>query len=133
MTVKPRECSQLLASQTHKTSSDADGYILGAPSPDFTKGIKNEHCVMWGCEEEFTTTNYGIVTTPLKEYEISTGTRTCPETELLDRKGMRVRVIRQIEELKELKLCKKACLTDDEILAVVRVPPHRFHITCVAD
>ena len=37
-----------------------------------------------------------------------------------DKKGRRVRVIRRIEELKLLKLCRKAGLTDDEILAVVR-------------
>ena len=37
-----------------------------------------------------------------------------------DKKGRRVRVIRQIDELKRLKMCQKACLTDDEILAVVR-------------
>jgi hypothetical protein len=37
-----------------------------------------------------------------------------------DMKGRRVRVIRRIEELKQLKLCRKAGLTDDEILAVVR-------------
>ena len=35
-------------------------------------------------------------------------------------KGRRVRVIRRIEELKQLKLCRKAGLTDDEILTVVR-------------
>jgi len=37
-----------------------------------------------------------------------------------DKNGRRVRVVRRIEELKLLKLCKKAGLTDDEILAVVR-------------
>jgi hypothetical protein len=78
---------------------------------------------MWGFNVMFITSNYGLVTTPLKEYEISTGQRACPETEMLDRKGVRVRVIRRIEELKRLKLCRKARLTDDEILAVVRVPP----------
>jgi hypothetical protein len=75
---------------------------------------------MWGFDVAFTTTNYGLVTTPLKEYEISTGQRACPASELLDRRGVRVRVIRRIEDLKRLKLCRKARLTDDEILAVVR-------------
>ncbi len=72
---------------------------------------------------EFTTTNYGIVTTPLKEYEISTGQRDCPAIELLDKRGNNVRVIRRIEELKLLKLCQKARLTEDEILAVVGALP----------
>ncbi len=72
---------------------------------------------------QFTTTNYGLVTTPLKEYEISTGQRACPAEELLDKKGKHVRIIRRIEELKLLKLCQKARLTEDEILAVVGALP----------
>jgi hypothetical protein len=97
--------------------------IPGAPNPNFTKGIKDEHCVMWGFSVEYTTTNYGVVTTPLKEYEISTGQRACAEHELKDKKGRRVRIIRRMEELKLLKLCQKASLTEDEILAVVRPLP----------
>jgi hypothetical protein len=75
---------------------------------------------MWGHDVEFTTSNYGLTTTPQKEYDISTGRRLCPEEDMKDKKGNRVRVIRQIEELKRLKLCQKASLTQDEILAVVR-------------
>jgi hypothetical protein len=81
---------------------------------------------MWGFDVEFNTTNYGLVTTPLKEYEISKGQRICPEKEMEDRKGVRVRVFRPIEKLKQLPLCQEACLTDDEILTVVRVPPLPF-------
>ncbi len=75
---------------------------------------------MWGFNFEFTTSNYGLTTTPLKEYEISTGMRPCPEEDKKDKKGRLVRVIPRIEELKQLKMCRKACLSDDEILAVVR-------------
>ncbi len=78
---------------------------------------------MWGYNVEFTTTNYGIVTTPLKEYEISTGQKACPAKELMDKRGNRVRIIRLIEELKQLKICIKAHLTEDEILAVVGALP----------
>jgi hypothetical protein len=77
---------------------------------------------MWMCDETFTTSNYGLKTTPRKEYEISTGKRACSEDDMKDQKGRRVRVIRRLEELKLLKLCQKARLTDDEILAVVRAP-----------
>jgi hypothetical protein len=94
--------------------------ISGAPNPKFSKGIKDEHCVMWGFNVEFTTSNYGLTTTPQKEYEISTGIRPCPEEDLLDKKGRSVRVILPIEKLKLLNLSHKAVLTDDEILAVVR-------------
>jgi hypothetical protein len=75
---------------------------------------------MFGFNVDFTTSNYGLTTTPLNEYEISTSKRQCPEKEMEDKKGRRVRVIRRIEELRRLKLCRKADLTDDEILAVVR-------------
>ncbi len=94
--------------------------IPGAPDPNFAKGIKNEHCVMWGSDKEFITSNYGLATTPQREYEISTGQRVCPVNDLMDREGVHVRVIRRIEELKRLKLSQQAGLTDDEILAVVR-------------
>ncbi len=77
---------------------------------------------MWGFNVKFTTSNYGLTTTPRNEYEISTGERPCPEEHMKDKKGERVRVIRRLEELKRLKLCQKARLTDDEILAVVRNP-----------
>ena len=82
--------------------------------------MRDEHCEMPGYNFEFTTSNYGLTTTPLGEYEISTGKRQCPEKDMLDRKGRRVRVIRPIEELRQLKLCSKAGLTTDEILTVVR-------------
>jgi hypothetical protein len=75
---------------------------------------------LWGFDVELTTSNYGLITTPKKEYEISTGQRLCPEEEMKDKKGRRVRVIKPIEELKLVKVCQKAGLTDDEILAVVR-------------
>ncbi len=82
--------------------------------------MRDEHCVMFGFDVEFTTSNYGLTATPLDEYGISTSERQCPEKDMLDKKGRRVRVIRRIEELRRLKLCRKASLTDDEILAVVR-------------
>ena len=97
-------------------------FISGPPHPNLSKGIHDEHCVMWGLDLNFTTSNYGLTTTPQNEYLISTGKRPCPEKDMKDRKGRHVRVIRRIEELRRLKLCRKARLTDDEILAVVRAP-----------
>jgi hypothetical protein len=95
-------------------------WYSGAPNPNFSKGIKDEHCVLWGFDVELTTSNYGLITTPQKEYEISTGQRLCPEEDMKDKKGRRVRVIQPLEKLKRLKICQKASLTDDEVLAVVR-------------
>jgi hypothetical protein len=107
---------------------NSSSFIPGAPHPNFSKGMHDEHCAMWGFDVELTTSNYGLTTTPRNEYEISTGKRECPEKDMQDKKGRRVRVIRRIEELRRLTLCSKACLTDDEILAVVHAKygPNQF-------
>ena len=85
---------------------------------------------MWGFDVEFTTSNYGLTTTPRNEYEISTGKRLCPEDAMKDKKGARVRVVQQIAVLSQLDLCRKAGLTDDEILAVVRAK-HAAMLSCM--
>ena len=85
--------------------------------------MEEEHCVKAGCDDEFVTSNYGIRTTPRKEYEIATGRRACPPGDMLDKKGRKVRDVRRIEELKGLKLVQRAGLEEAEILAVVS-PPH---------
>ncbi len=103
----------------------------GAPNTKFAEAIEHEHTTMFGCEREFTTSNYLVTTTPRKEYEIATGRRECPEGDKLDRKGRRVRVIRSIDALKTLEICRRAGLRDYEILAVVRArkrAPGHFRI-----
>jgi hypothetical protein len=82
--------------------------------------MKDEHCVMWGFDWKLTSRNCGLITTPQTEYNISTGRESCPDEHMLDKKGRCVRIIKRIEELRQLQLCRKAGLTDDEILAVVR-------------
>ncbi len=82
--------------------------------------MEDEHCVKAGCSDEFVTGNYGVRTNPRKEYEIATGRRACPTEDMLDKKGGKVRVVKRIEELKLLKMARKAGLSEDEILAVVR-------------
>ncbi len=74
---------------------------------------------MAGCDTAFTTNNYGVTTTPQKEYGIATGKQECPEEDMLDRKKRKVRIIHKIDALKTLEICKKAGLKDYEILAVV--------------
>jgi hypothetical protein len=62
--------------------------IPGSPNLDFSKGIKDEHCSMWGFNvaSSFTSSNYGLTTTPQKEYKISTGMQLCPEEDMKDKK-----------------------------------------------
>ena len=85
------------------------------------EGIENEHTKLHGCDTPFTTSNYLVTTTPRKEYEIAMGLRECPEEDMLDRKKRKVRVIKRIDALKTLELCRRAGLKDYEILAVVSV------------
>jgi hypothetical protein len=81
--------------------------------------MREEHCDKTGCEDEFVSSNYGVRTTPRKEYLIVTGKHTCPDEDMMDKKRRKVRVVRGIEELKGLKLVRKAGLTEDEVIAVV--------------
>jgi hypothetical protein len=84
----------------------------GAPNLKVSLGIKNEHTVLAGCDSEFTTPN-GKATCPSKEYEIATtGRHPCPGSE-------KHRTLHTIDALRALEICRKAELTDDEILAVV--------------
>ncbi len=91
----------------------------GAPHQNLAKGMKDEHCAKAGCTDSFVTSNYGVRTNPCKEFEIATGQRECLAEDMLDKRGREIRVLKHIEELKQLKVAEKAGLTADEILAVV--------------
>ena len=75
---------------------------------------------MYGHDEPFETSNYGVRTNPRQEYEITTGKRDCAAKDMEDRKGRPVRIIRRIDELKLLKVAQKAGLVEEELIAVVR-------------
>lgn len=109
----------------------ADGeWLAGAPHPDLAKGMQDEHCEMAGCEEEFVTPNYGVVTTPRKEYEIAVGNRACPEKDMLDKKGKRVREIKKIAELMKLPLVETAKLVEQEVVSVVSCDANSRRMFC---
>ncbi len=94
--------------------------LAGSPNPNLSEGLEKEHCAKAGSCTKFTTSNYGVTTTPEKEYKIAKGLLKCPAEDMVDKKGRRVRVIQPIEDLQELVLSRRARLTYDEILAVVR-------------
>jgi hypothetical protein len=79
---------------------------------------------MYGHDEPFETSNYGVRTTPRQEYEITTGKRDCEMKDMEDKKGRPVRIIRRIEELKLLNVAQKAGLVEEELIAVVRARHH---------
>jgi hypothetical protein len=91
----------------------------GESNPNLSKGMADEHCVMYGHDEPFETSNYSVRTTPRQEYEITTGKRDCAAKDKVDKKGKLVRIIRSIEELKLLKVVQKAGLVEEELIAVV--------------
>jgi hypothetical protein len=87
---------------------------VGAPSLEFEKAMKAEHCLKGGCDHEFTTGNYHVTTCAKKEWDITLGERPCPEED----RG-HGRTIHSIEELEKQDLAKKAGLQRVEIIAVV--------------
>ena len=74
---------------------------------------------MYGHDVPFTTGNYGITTTPEKEYRIATGVRPCPEEDTKDKEGKVVRVVKKVEDLQRLTMTIEAKLSFIEILALV--------------
>jgi len=87
---------------------------VGAPSLEFEKAMKAEHCLKGGCDYEFTTGNYHVTTCAKKEWEITMGERTCPEEDT-----GHGRTLRSIEELEKQDLAKTAGLQRVEVIAIV--------------
>jgi hypothetical protein len=81
--------------------------------------MRQEHCVMYGFNVMFLTSNYGLRTTPRDEYMITTGKQLCPREQLLDKHGHEVRVIRPVEILMGLDIVKNSRLVYEEVTAVV--------------
>jgi len=83
----------------------------------------DEHCEEdLGCNVEFTTTNYGITTTPKKEYEIARNTQECPEEDKKNKKKKSDKIIRnvkKIDELVKMRIAVDAKLILIEVLTIV--------------
>ncbi len=82
--------------------------------------MHDEHCEEnLGSNEEFTTTNYNITTTPKKEYEIAKGLRACSEEDKKDKTGNIVRRVQDVEKLANQETAVGAKLILLEVLTVV--------------
>ena len=119
------------------TLKDFNGGItarVGAPNPDIEAGVRNEHLNSADSHEEFTTGNYGITTTPAKEYElVISGGEGVDLDELASRGHGAARVLRplyfygEFDESGKLRtavettpeVVVKAGLTRVEIVAVI--------------
>jgi len=97
--------------------------IAGYPHPEIEKGMESEHCeISLGCDVEFTTTNYGIQTTPIREYDIARNVQECPPSDLMDKtKTNVVRIIKDLEDLHKSSLALQAELMRLEVLSIVSV------------
>ena len=60
---------------------------IGSPNLDFEASMRSEHCAKAGCDVPFTTTNYGIATTPHLEWLYIVGTEQLEEVDALDCNG----------------------------------------------
>jgi hypothetical protein len=85
--------------------------ILGFPSLMFMEGMENEHCNQPDSEEEFTTLNYQLRTTPKQEWQTIKHVDKSKESDS--------RVIPDYKELIEAHASKEARLRECEIVAVV--------------
>ena len=100
---------------------------LGTPNLDFETSMRAEHCIKHGHSFSFTTGNYHITTTPLKEWEYVVGHKQgypvpCPDMG----SGRRLRAL---EELMHIPLTVKSGLTRAEVIAVVLYTgPMVFHL-----
>jgi hypothetical protein len=61
---------------------------IGSPNLDFEATMRAEHCVKAGCNIPFTTSNYGISTTPQLEWQYIVGTEQLEEIDALDCNGV---------------------------------------------
>ena len=76
--------------------------------------MKLEHCTRAGCDTLVRTTNYGLITTPRREWELVLGEKTAEAEDLqFDRR------IPCYKKLGDLDAAKTARLTPAEIIAVV--------------
>ena len=103
----------------------------GYPHPQIEKGMEDEHCEeSFGCNVEFTTSNYGITTTPKREYEIACDPEKCQEDHKMDKERTKsIRNVKKISELVELDIAKKAELELYEVKAIVSVFHFEPHCT----
>jgi hypothetical protein len=81
---------------------------------DFLLGMEREHCSRAGCNTPITTTNYGLTTTPRREWMLVLGEVEAESKELLF--GRRIPCYKK---LGDLEVAKAAGLIPVEIIAVV--------------
>ena len=90
---------------------------MGEPREEFEKGVEHEHCNCSDSSEEFTTSNYGVTTTPRTEFNlvVSGG-------DGLERRVMTMGDGSEVEHVvvSATKMCRRAEQAQVEDLRVIR-------------
>ena len=92
------------------------GRLGQGPSLDFLKAIQLEHCERPDSNQEFTSSNYNLRTTPALEWSYAVDGVQPPEAQLSH--GRVRRKIRSIDKLMQLDIVKKAGLQRAEVICV---------------
>jgi hypothetical protein len=98
---------------------------------NFQLGMQLEHCSRAGCNLSIRTTNYGLITTPRREWRLVLGEEAAGGEDLLFN-----RRIPCYKKLGDLEVAKTARLTSAEIIAVVLYTgpmvstPQLEHVIC---
>jgi hypothetical protein len=88
--------------------------FTGQPDLRFEEGMRREHCLRQGFDQEFTTSNYNIKTCAKSEWLVVV------EKNFKKRADMQhERRLLEIEKLMNLGVVQKARLTRHEVIAVV--------------
>ena len=98
---------------------------VGEPHADIALGMEKEHQDSGDADTPFTTSNYGITTSPRAEWllVVSGG------KDRRNPKSGDVRVLREIDYYEELERVKSAGLTRPEIIAVVLYTGPMFQVS----
>jgi WD40 repeat protein len=94
---------------------------VGMPHLDFRKAMRLEHCERAGCDKEFKSSNYGIVTSPKSEWSYVVDNIACPDM------GHQRRLV-SIKDLMQKHVCKHAKLCEEEVIAVVLYSGPMFQV-----
>lgn len=88
--------------------------LSGLPDLQFVKAMAAEHLDKAGSDVSFTTSNYGLTTTPRTEWAVVVDRQPCAPESI--RHG---RIIPDVDALMNVPLAVKAGLTRPEVIALV--------------
>ena len=96
---------------------------MGEPHADIARGMEKEHLESNDADIPFRTANYGILTTPRKEWElVESGGKGLADGD--------TRVLRPLEDLEKSETAQNAGISRPEIRAVVLYTGPMYQVDC---